>query len=118
MQRVDMLLDGNFKMNVRMANVETPELLTMNNPNYEKLIRDYNHLGNVVIDDCDTKDRFPIHLVLGNGEYERIKTSTKPVIGGDHEPVAEKTKLGCQAVILMSRYRVPKFVKNSYFRSN
>jgi hypothetical protein len=32
--------------------------------------------------------------VLGNGEYARIKTSTKPVIGGDHEPVAEKTKLG------------------------
>ena len=56
-QRVDMLLgskttrmefydtevralDGNFKMNVRMAKVETPELLTINNPNYEKLIRD------------------------------------------------------------------------------
>jgi hypothetical protein len=33
-------LDGNFKMNVRMAKVETPELLTINNPNYEKLIRD------------------------------------------------------------------------------
>jgi hypothetical protein len=32
--------------------------------------------------------------VLGNGEYARIKASTKPVIGGDHEPVAEKTKLG------------------------
>ena len=110
-QRVDMLLDskttrmefydtevraldGNFKMNVRMAKVETPELLTINNPDYEKLIRDYNHLGNVVIDDCDTKDRLPIHSVLGNGEYARIKTSTKPVIGGDHEPVAEKTKLG------------------------
>jgi hypothetical protein len=57
-------LDGNFKMNVRMAKVETPELLTINNPNYEKLIRDYNHLGNVVIDDCDTKDRLPSHLVL------------------------------------------------------
>jgi hypothetical protein len=42
----------------------------------------------------DMKDRFPIHIVLGNGEYARIKTSTKPVIGGDHEPVAEKTKLG------------------------
>jgi hypothetical protein len=87
-------LDGNFKINVRMTKVETPELLTINNPNYEKLIRDYNHLGNVVIDDFDTKDRLPIHLVLGNGEYARIKTSTKSVIGGDHEPVAEKTKLG------------------------
>ena len=56
-----------------MAKVETPELLTINNPNYDKLIRDYNHLGNVVIDDCDTKNRLPIHLVLGNGEYARIK---------------------------------------------
>ena len=77
-----------------MAKVETPELLTINNPNYKKLIRDYSHLRNVIIDDCDTNDRLPIHLVLGNGEYARIKTSTKPVIGGDNEPVAEKTKLG------------------------
>ena len=87
-------LDGKFKMNVKMAKVEAPELLEINNPNYEKLIRDYSHLRPVVIDDTDTKDRLPIHLVLGNGEYARIKTSTKPLVGGDREPVAEKTKLG------------------------
>ena len=33
-------------------------------------------------------------MVLGSGEYARIKTETKPHIGRDGEPIAEKTKLG------------------------
>lgn len=53
---------------------------------------DYNHLRNVVIEDSDMRDQLAVHLVLGNGEYARIKTSTKPLIGGDSEPVAEKNK--------------------------
>ena len=35
-----------------------------------------------------------MHIILGSGEYARIKTSTKPRIGGNGEPVAEQTKLG------------------------
>ena len=87
-------LDGSYKTNVKLAKVEIPGLLSITNPGYEKLKRKYNHLQNVVIDDSDTKNHLPIHLVLGNGEYARIKTSTKPLIGGDCEPVAEKTKFG------------------------
>lgn len=49
------------------------------------MIRNYNHLQGVKIDDSDTKDQLPIHVVLGNGEYARIKTSTKPLVGGDRE---------------------------------
>jgi hypothetical protein len=79
-------------MNVKIAKVEKPELLNIINPGYEELRRKYRHLQGAVIDDPDTKEKLPIHLVLGNGEYARIKTSTKPLIGGDYEPVAEKTK--------------------------
>ena len=87
-------LDGNYKMNVKLAKVEKPELISINNPCYEKLIRKYNHLKDVIIEDSDEKDELPIHLVLGNGEYARIKTTTRPLIGGENEPVAEKTRLG------------------------
>ena len=82
-------LDGNYKMDVKLAKVEKPELISINNPGYEKLICKYNHLKDVIIEDSDEKDELPIHLVLGNGEYVCIKTTTRPLIGGDNEPVAE-----------------------------
>ena len=67
-------LDGSYKTNVKLAKVEKPELLSITNPGYEKLKRKYNHLQNVVIDDSDTKNHLPTHLVLGDGKYARIKT--------------------------------------------
>ena len=59
-----------------------------------QLIKRYQHLQPVKMDDRDTKQQLPIHLVLGSGEYARIKTSTKPLVGKENEPIAEKTKLG------------------------
>ena len=44
--------------------------------------------------DTDTKSQLPTHVILGSGDYARIKTPTKPLIGRDGEPVAEKTKFG------------------------
>ena len=44
--------------------------------------------------DRDTKPRLPVHIILGAGEYARVKTETSPDIGKDGEPVAELTKLG------------------------
>ena len=47
------------------------------------------------MNDRDTKQRLPIDLVLKNGEYAHIKTSTKLLVGHSNgEPVAEKTKFG------------------------
>ena len=83
-------LDEGFKMNVKLAKADKPELLSIKNPGYEKLIREYDHLRGVTIDNQDTKRRLPIHLILGNSEYSCIKTSTKPLVGReDREPVAE-----------------------------
>ena len=88
-------LDESYKINVKLAKVDKPELLHIKNPGYDKLIREHDHLRGVTMDDHDIKQQLPIHLILGNGEYARIKTSTKPLVGrGDGEPVAEKTKFG------------------------
>ena len=36
-----------------------------------------------------------VHLILGAGDYMRIKTNEKPRVGKIGEPVAERTKFGC-----------------------
>ena len=87
-------LEGNYQMSVKMTKVNKAELLSIDNPNYGQLINEYPHLQGVKITDRDTKEQLPIHVVLGSGEYVRVKTETKPQIGQDGEPVAEKTKLG------------------------
>ena len=87
-------LDGNHEMNVQLTKVEKGELLCIGNPGYDQLIKRYQHLQPVKMDDRDTKQQLPIHLVLGSGEYARIKTSTKPLVGKENERIAEKTKLG------------------------
>ena len=40
------------------------------------------------MDDMDTKDFLPVHLILG------VKTETAPLIGAADEPIAQKTKFG------------------------
>ena len=87
-------IDGKYEMKVNLTKVDKTELLSINNPDYQRLIEQYQHLESVKMDDDDTKPQLPIHLVLGNSEYARIKTSTKPLVGNDCEPIAEKTKLG------------------------
>lgn len=82
-------LEGNYQMSVKMTKVNKAELLSIDNPNYGQLINEYPHLQGVKITDCDTKEQLPIHVVLGSGEYARVKTETKPQIGQDGEPVAK-----------------------------
>ena len=87
-------LDGSFSMSVKLTKVHKGELLTVDNPEYQQLIDNYSHLKGIKLDDFDTKKQLPVHVVLGSGEYAQIKTDTKPLIGRDGDPVAEKTKLG------------------------
>ena len=47
-----------------------------------------------MIEDDDPKEQLPIHLILGVGEYAKIKTSLRQKVGVPEEPVAELTKLG------------------------
>ena len=68
--------------------------MTINNPEYDVLIGRYQHLNAVQMDDKGTKDRLPIPVILGISEYVRIKTPSKPLMGGPGEPVAEHTMFG------------------------
>ena len=48
-------LDEGYKMNVKLAEVDKPELLSIKNPRYEKLICEYDHLLGITMDNQDTK---------------------------------------------------------------
>lgn len=85
-----------FTLPVKATKINKSELLSIDNPNYRELPDKYPHLRGVYVNDNDTKARSPVHVVLGSGEYARIKTETetKPRIEEDNAPVAELTKFG------------------------
>ena len=82
-------VSGEFSMDVCVAKVDKGELLFVDNPHYEELIRSYQHLEGVKMEDDDQKPKLPVHLILGAGDYMRAKTSEKPRVGKMGEPVAE-----------------------------
>ena len=86
--------ESNFAMTTNLTKVDKPELLFLENPDYENLIYKYPYLKGVTITDRDKKPMLPVHVVLGSGDYSRIKTEIPPRLGKDMEPVAELTQLG------------------------
>ena len=81
-------------MEIEFSKVERKALLTLENPHYSRLIEKYQHLKGVVMEDNDQKPELPIHVILGVGEYSKIKTKTMIKVGKQNEPIAEKTHLG------------------------
>ena len=69
-------LHESHKIHVKLAKVDKPELLSIKNPGYDKLIREHDHLRGVTMGDRDTEQQLPVHLVLGNREYR--ETSSWP----------------------------------------
>ena len=56
---------------------------------------EYNHLKDITVNDKDKKKPLlPVHLVLGELEYAKIKAKTRPKMGKPGKPVAEKSKFG------------------------
>ena len=68
-------------------------VLIQENPYHLDLIKQYDHLKEGTMDDTDTKQELPVHLILGTSEYTKIKTKTTPKIGKPGEPVAGLTQL-------------------------
>ena len=87
-------IDGEFKMDVKLTKVNKTQLLTIPNPQYEKITTAYPHLRQVSIADRDTKDQLPIHIILGVGDYAKIETNSKPLVEKVGEPITELTQLG------------------------
>ena len=85
---------GDFTLPVELNEVDKPALLTVPNPQLQKLIQNFSHLNGVNVNDHSTKDELPIHIVLGTGEFTKIRTPTAPRVGEVGQPTAEFTKLG------------------------
>ena len=87
-------LKGDFLLETDVTLVNKKQLLSLENPRYQQVLERYDHLKGVKIDDMDTKDFLPVHLILGVCDYTKIKTETAPLIGTANEPIAEKTRFG------------------------
>ena len=66
-------IDGEFKMDAKLTKVNKSQLLTIPNPQYQRMAATYSHLQPVDIADNDTKDQLPIHIILSVGDYAKIK---------------------------------------------
>ena len=80
------------------------ELLFLENPQYQEVIARNSHLSGMAMNDVDAKSRLPVHIILGAGDYAKVKTESAPKIGEVGQPVAELTKFGC---IIMSPGKEP-----------
>ena len=85
---------SDYELETNLTKINKGELLFVDNPQYANLIEKYKHLRQVKMHETETKKSLPIYVVLGSGEYARVKTKEKPLIGNEGEPVAEYTKLG------------------------
>ena len=85
---------GTFSVVVEVTKVNKRELVMVDNPKYQQLINNHPHLAGVKMEDHDTKDKLPVHLILGASEYAKLKTDQPPRVGQTGEPVAELTKFG------------------------
>ena len=89
-------LKGDCEIPVCVTRIERSELLSLDNPDYLEMIKKYEHLRRVYMDDVDKKSALPVHLILSTNEYTKIKTSKAQRTGAMGDPVAERTKLDGQ----------------------
>jgi hypothetical protein len=87
-------VNGDFSLEADVTKIDKQQLLSLPNPRYDEVLEKYQHLDGVMIEDDDPKEQLPIHLILGVGEYAKIKTSSRQKVGVPGEPVAELTKFG------------------------
>ena len=70
--------------------VDNQQLLSLENPCYGQVLERYDYLKGVKMEDVDTKDFLPVHLILGVSDYAKIKTETALLIGAMNEPIADR----------------------------
>ena len=84
---------GDLCLDTEVTKVDKNQLLSLENPRYEQCLAKYAHLKGIEMEDKDSKDIMPVHLILGASDYAKIKTETAPRVGALGEPIGEKTKL-------------------------
>ena len=66
-----------FTLKIESNKVEKEVLLEIPNPNYSEMQKKYAHLSDIIITDHDTKRDLPVHVILGAGDYAKIKTQER-----------------------------------------
>ncbi len=87
-------LTSAFSLSVEVTKVDKKELLTLDNPRYAEIIKNYTHMRGVTMEDHDRKDKLPVHIILGASEIAKLKTERPPRVGLPGQPVAELTQFG------------------------
>ena len=87
-------VSSNFNFTTEVSKVERETLINIPNPKYDEIIKQFQHLKDIKMNDTDTKSSLPIHVILNASEYSKIKVQEVPRIGLPGEPIAELTKLG------------------------
>ncbi|KAL9959669.1 hypothetical protein ACROYT_G033012 [Oculina patagonica] len=64
-------IKGDFSLPTTLSKVDRGVLLTVPNPQYTEVISQHQHLKGVMMDDEDTKQDLPIHVILGAIEYAK-----------------------------------------------
>ena len=83
-----------FTLKIESNKVEKEVLLEIPNPNYSEIQKKYAHLSDITITDHDTKMDLPVHVILGEGDYTKIKTQGRARVGQPGELIVERTRLG------------------------
>ena len=58
-------LDEHFSLNSEVSKVDQQILLTLANPEYEKVLEKYSHLKGVKMNEEDNKRKLPVYMNLG-----------------------------------------------------
>ena len=85
---------GDFSMTTEITKLDKPVVTEVPNPDFVSILEKYAHLRGVNIADVSKKQKFPIHLVLGAGDYNAAKLEEPQRVGKPGEPTAEKTRFG------------------------
>ena len=86
-------LNGSFSLPVKATKVNKSDFLSIDNPNYPELITQHPHLKGVMMSDNDVKDSLPVHVILGSGEYAKIKPKPSRGLGVRKPPLPNSPSL-------------------------
>ena len=59
--------------NTELNKLEREVFLTLPNPEYSKILKKYQHLRKVHMNDTDEKEQLPVHIVLGASNFAKIQ---------------------------------------------
>ena len=104
-----------YSFSIGLNKLERYVFLTIPNPKYSKILKTYPHLREKHMNDTDEKEQLPVHIILGAGDFAKIKMEKSPRTGIISKPFADLTKMGCA---MMSRGRESDVVSALYTQTS